>query len=619
MLKKRGYTLVSQQIRDLITSGFIQVPEKDLSRNQKNAFFTNEALEARVQPASFEPILAEDVFILDTNRYGLLRPRRDEQVYRTLLQIPLRGRNRKTTIDGLEIKSGHSYLVKLDEKISQRNECNPGITSIKSSPKSSIGRLFPKARLLCDFNPSFDVVYDLSGKSLDMWLLIQPLPFDLILWPGLTLNQLRFYHGDARLTDEELREEFRKKPLLYEKCEDGKKTRLRLKEGVISDGLRLTLDGIGPATQGVFGLRARKNPDPIDLSKEGFYTAEDYFEPMISGKRDSLKRADHYLLASNEILKVPAHLSAELRKHSGEGLDGRMHDAGFVDPGFFGDMVVEFTPDEETDSPAEHRMPLSSLDFFRTNAVPNKIYGKKIGSNYQGQIGPRISKHFKPFDFEDAARNHEKLSRSVLVEDAKILKSFRRIPAGFEPIRERDAKRLISLLENGLFHSRYDCEQDGLVLQLIPYTIAFDKDGRVFSYIRTEDKKEYGDKRLLGKHSIGLGGHATMSDAPNTIINCLEREVTVEEVRFSGRISQPRLVGTLYAEDKPVDKVHFGLIYVIHTDGKATLNEKSISYGRFVPLEKVTDGFRGAETETWTKILIPHLKSIYGLSNPNYK
>ncbi len=216
-----GYTLVSQQIRELIMKGFIQVPEQDLSRDQENAFFTNAALEARIQPASFEPSLADESFVLDTGSYGLLRPRSGESVYRTLLQIPLRGRKRKTIINGFEVKSGHSYLVKLNEKIFLRNSRE--ITSIKSSPKSSIGRLFPKVRLLSDFNPSFDAVYNFGGKSLDMWLLIQPLPFDLILWPGLTLNQLRFFHGDAKLTDEDLREEFRKDSLFIKTLIEGRK------------------------------------------------------------------------------------------------------------------------------------------------------------------------------------------------------------------------------------------------------------------------------------------------------------------------------------------------------------------------------------------------------------
>jgi len=613
-MSKRGYCLVSQQIRESVTSGFLQIPGQDLSINPASGFFVNGDLEARVQPGSFEPTLADEVFIIDTEDYGLLRPRRDETVYRTLLKIPRRKRPRKSIHDGFEIKSGSTYLIKLNEKVSPSNN-EQGISLVRSSPKSSTGRLFPKTRFLADYNPGFDEINRLSDREIDLWLLVQPLPFNLVLWPGITLNQLRFFSGDARLSDDELRGEFLRNPLLYEK-KDGEEIPIDISKEGISDGLRLNLDAHGVSTHGVFGLRARKNPDPIDLAKTDFYTAEDYFEPVIFKEdgRKLFRRGESYLVASNEILSVPPHLSAELRRHSKEGIEGRTHDAGFVDQGFKGDMVLELTSEEETEVLAEHEMPLSSLEFFRTSETPDKLYGQVSRSNYQLQQGPRISKHFKPFDFETAARNHEKLSRIVLVEDAGLLRSFRSFPDGFEPISQSGGEKLLSVLRNGFFHSRYDCEDDELVLQPIPYTVVFDSGGGVFSYIRTVDKKDYGDTRLLGKHSIGLGGHVTREDGPDYIPRCLEREVTEEEVRFSGRLSEPKLVGTLFAKDKPVDRVHFGLIYTIHTDGEVTPNEKSIAYSEFVPLKEVRVNFKGAETETWSRVLIPHIRSIYELS-----
>ncbi len=615
---EQGYSLVSQQIRDLVTTGFLAVPgqipalhNKDIPKLKiKKGFFVEPSLEARVQPGSFEPSLSDEVFILDAEGYGLLRPRRNESVYRILLQIPRRKRTKKSLMGGFEVKKGFTYLAKLNERFSPDNGRH--ITLVRSSPKSSTGRVFPKTRFLVDYNPAFDEVYRFTERDSDMWLLVQPIPFNLVLQPGLALNQLRFFSGDARLSDNELKIEFRKNPLLYEK-KDGTEVPVALKEGVVSDGLRITLDAIGADTHGVFGLRARRNPDPIDLSKTKAYVAEDYFEPVIAGGRNSLKRGENYLVASNEVMYVPPHLSAELRRHAREGIEGRTHDAGFADPGFRGPIVLEVTPDEETEVTAEHGMPMSVLDFFRTNEFPDKVYGEEIGSNYQEQRGPGVSKHFIPFDYETAARNHEKLSRRVLVQDARILRGFRQLPEGFEPINEKKGKRLIQTLEQGFFHSRYDCEDDELVLQAIPYTIVFNN-GNVFSYIRTEDKKEYGDKRLLGKHSIGLGGHATVEDAPNYIPNCLEREVTREEVRFLGERTAPILVGTLFATDRPVDRVHFGLIYTIRTNGRVIPNEKSIAYSQFVPIDEVTPDFRGAETETWSRILIPHLKTIYELS-----
>src|SRR3989344_1134189 len=118
MPKERGFSLVSQQIRDLISDGFLQVPEQNLDQGE---FFSDSGLERRIQPASFEPSVADEVFILDTEGYGLLRPRREESVYRTLLQLPMRKRSRKNIADGFELKTGFTYLVKLNERLSSRN------------------------------------------------------------------------------------------------------------------------------------------------------------------------------------------------------------------------------------------------------------------------------------------------------------------------------------------------------------------------------------------------------------------------------------------------------------------------------------------------------------------
>ena len=617
MQNMRGYSLVSQDIRKMILGGSIIVPERNLSLHEKDwpeikikrGFFTDSVLENRVQPNTFESSLADEVFVLDAGEEGLLRPERDESVYRTILKIPQRRRPLKSLEGGFEIKSGYNYIVKLNEKLKLSEEVPFG----RSSPKSSTGRLFPLTRFLADYNPSFDEINFNHPNGMDTWLLIQPTVFNLVLHPGLTLNQLRFFTGDARLTEEELVNEFDNYNLLYRKKENGEREPLKRERWMTIDGLQLTLDALAIKTHGVFGLRARRNPDSIDMSKKDEYNAEDYFEPIISGKGKP-RMGEHYLLASDEIVSVPPHLSAELRKHSREGIEGRTHDAGFVDAGFFGDLVFELSPDEREAMTIKHRTPLSKLDFFRTSEIPDKFYGTSIGSHYQGQIGPRISKHFKSFDFESAARNHEKLNRVVLVEDAKLLRGFRSVREGFEPIREDDAEKLLEALRNGLWHSRYDCENDELLLQPIPYTIVFNKKGEVLSYVRTENKKDYGDTRLLGKHSIGLGGHVTMADAPELINRCLEREVTEEEVKFLGNRTKQKLVGTLFAKDKPVDRVHQGLIYAMHTRGEVVSNEKSITHVEFVPLDEIRSGYKGYETETWSRILIPHLKSIYALS-----
>jgi predicted NUDIX family phosphoesterase len=290
-----------------------------------------------------------------------------------------------------------------------------------------------------------------------------------------------------------------------------------------------------------------------------------------------------------------------------------LHFAGFIDPGFEGDVVLEVRPHEESSMELRHGNPISTLDVFR-NRRPDKVYGKEIGSHYQGQKGPKTSKHFMPFDYGMAAKNYKKLDREVLCQDARLLMNLRKNAIGFEFLPDNKKKALEQMVSGGFFQSRYDCEEDPSILQLIPYVLVFGPDETVFHYVRAQDIKQYGDRRLFGKHSIGLGGHINKIDGPDFVANSMRRELG-EEVTITGNCSEPLLVGTLFAEDKPVDTVHFGLIHALHTDGKARPKERSITTGNMAKIEKLVRGnYDSEDWETWSKMLIPSLYSIYRLS-----
>jgi len=179
--------LVSQEIESLIRRKVISTSSLDYSR---------------IQPSSFEPVIGNEVFILDTQE-GLLKPEENKQVYRTLLELPQRRRQKIDISEGFEVKKGYTYLIHLEEKI----RGDKSVRFILSSPKSSTGRIFPNTRLLTDYNSSFDEIHNFpeSQKYLDLWLLFQPLAFNKIIGPGLSLNQLRFFSGPgARLSPREI-------------------------------------------------------------------------------------------------------------------------------------------------------------------------------------------------------------------------------------------------------------------------------------------------------------------------------------------------------------------------------------------------------------------------------
>ena len=586
---EKSFCLASQQIRRRIKSGKIHVPVFD---------------ESKIQPSSFEPTISNEAFILDAES-GFSAQNEEQTVYRRLLQLPRRRRQKVSIEGGFELKKGFTYLLPLEEKVTIEND-----EYIKSSPKSSLGRLFLNTRLAGDFNSSFDELNNhyARGRNIDLWLLVQPLAFNVIINPGQTLNQLRFFKGHgAQLTTPEVIEEFKKNPFLLSRDINNELVPV---DPHVSENLFVHLNASGKQTEGIVGLRARHNPQPIDLRVSSCLEAEEFFEPVKAGEGITIKKGEYYLLASLELLKIPPHLNVELISHSHSGFEGPLHFAGFVDNGFMGDLVFEVRSDEiAKEMTLEHKTPISTLNVYRT-PVPDKLYGKKIGSSYQGQIGPKPSKHFRTFDFTHAARNYQKLDRMVLVEDAKLLKSFRKNETGFEFADEKTEALIRECARKGFFHSRYDCEDDELVLQFLPYVLLFRDDKTVFCYSRSKDIKTYGEKKLFGKRSIGVGGHIIPPDGPFYLQKCIEREVIEEEVEIEGDYSEPRLVGTLFAKNRPVDKVHFGLIYKIHLKGDVRPNEKSITGGKMIPIKELEKAGK-RNFETWSSILAPHLNAIY--------
>ena len=98
----QGFSLNSQEIREKIAKGFIITP--------------NISIEDRIQPASFDPVIGDEIFILESEVAGLFRPGKNETVYRTLLQLPKRYRQRHS-MEEFEIKKGFTYLIPLEDRI----------------------------------------------------------------------------------------------------------------------------------------------------------------------------------------------------------------------------------------------------------------------------------------------------------------------------------------------------------------------------------------------------------------------------------------------------------------------------------------------------------------------
>lgn len=117
--------------------------------------------------------------------------------------------------------------------------------------------------------------------------------------------------------------------------------------------------------------------------------------PTWSDDRDNdltwhLRPGDLYLGSTIERLRIPNTIAAKFEGKSSLGRRGIMTHitAGFIDPGFEGDLTLEITVigGTETLRPGDK---IGQLCFFRLDHKAQTGYGdKRWGSHYQGQTGP---------------------------------------------------------------------------------------------------------------------------------------------------------------------------------------------------------------------------------------
>ena len=169
-----------------------------------------------------------------------------------------------------------------------------------------------------------------------------------------------------------------------------------------------------------------------------------------------------------------------------------------------------------------------------------------------------------------------------------------------------DADRYLKTLLDPAYTSyrpRDEMEQDPSFKQLIPYCI-FRCCGEIFSYRRD---KGQGETRLLGKRSVGVGGHISTIDEEAGGSNYLEgmrREIEEEVFLDSGYRHQ--CVGLINDDLTEVGKVHLGIVHIFELDApQVRPREQSIIQTGFAT---PTDLLRDRDQfETWSQICLDHL------------
>ncbi len=292
--------------------------------------------------------------------------------------------------DGAVLEKGHCYIVPLLERIER-----PLPQLIRANPKSSTGRLDLFTRLLADRCGRFETVP--PGYTGPLYLEIVPRSFPVRVRTGLSLCQIRFSNGQASLSDDELRAEHARSPLLFD--DHGTPlpaAKLRIDRGLMM-GIAIRRDR---DIQGPIGYVARRYTSIVDMQEEGGHDADAFFEPLPEPRdaRIIVEPEEFYIFASKERIRVPRHLAAEMVAYDVGIGELRTNYAGFFDNGFGGERgtraVLEVRP-HDVPFLLEDGQVFFKLEFFRTQEDPEVVYGdRRLSSHYQGQA-LKLSKHFR--------------------------------------------------------------------------------------------------------------------------------------------------------------------------------------------------------------------------------
>lgn len=133
------------------------------------------------------------------------------------------------------------------------------------------------------------------------------------------------------------------------------------------------------------------------------------------------------------------------------------------------------------------------------------------------------------------------------------------------------------LRDIGEFIPRYRAEIDRSYRQIIPYCVILCNE-KIFATRRLD-----GDERLVGKYSIGIGGHIEKKDGEgqNIIRQGLYRELN-EELLIGAQVKNLEILGYIYMNESSVDSVHYGIAYGIHLDSfDVEVKEKDVLEGQW--------------------------------------
>ena len=342
----------------------------------------------QVQPASIDLRLGEYAYPIDAS----FLPGKGRRVMERIAELDADFQSFGVDLGkGAVLERGRVYLVPLLESIRLKSD-----VAAFANPKSSTGRLDILTRLIADEATLFDQVEE--GYEGQLYLEIAPRSFSVVVRTGTRLNQLRFRRtrGEAP------------------RAVTAADWRQLLLDGQISDTaevndrtgfLPFSIDLVGSGVDGcLIGWRAKRHTRRIDLDRRDYDPLE-FWEPIRFHRSASLvlDPDEFYILMTKEPIAVPPDFAAEMLPYDTRAGEFRVHYAGFFDPGFGWDPLthkagssrgVLEVRSHEVPFVLEDGQRVGWLRYERMAERPQVLYGRELGSHYQGQ-DLKLAKQFK--------------------------------------------------------------------------------------------------------------------------------------------------------------------------------------------------------------------------------
>ncbi|GEM_PF-3066150 len=338
------------------------------------------SLEEHLQPASLDLPIADRCYRVSVSS----APKNGESVASLLERFTMYDFEVKA--EGALLERGMTYVLPLAVDLNLSED----FRAIFSS-KSTTGRNGLFARNLSNANSKLDVtIYGYQGK---LYVEVSPLRFHTTIYPWKPITQMRLASNKSvPLSSEEL-------AILHSEYgivrgNDGEPI-----HAVIADAalyLHLDLTGKCPGYESIVNLE-----QSVHLGQKEVDDRENFWRPVqVTNHHDAvLHPHSFYLFATKERIYIPPNVCAFMEDYSANLGEFSSHEAGFFDNSFGAgggtQGVLEIHPSRMPIRFWDGR-PVCRMVFYKTDEIPDKLYGQEGGSHYIG-ARPSLAKNYKNY------------------------------------------------------------------------------------------------------------------------------------------------------------------------------------------------------------------------------